>query len=126
MLRAGAAGFVLKGIAAETLQQAVRTVATGGAWLDPNVTGRVLAVYRDAPGDARDQDQLQTLTEREREVLTLIGSGLTNDEIAAGLFISAGTVKTHVNHIFSKLNLRNRADAVIFGFDHGLVTRHNP
>jgi DNA-binding NarL/FixJ family response regulator len=125
MLRAGAAGFVLKGIAAETLQEAVRTVATGGAWLDPNVTSRVLAVYRDAPGDARDQGQLQTLTDREREVLTLIGSGLTNDEIAANLIISAGTVKTHVNHIFSKLHLRHRADAVIFGFDHGLVTRHN-
>ena len=126
MLRAGAAGFVLKGIAAETLQQAVRTVATGGAWLDPGVTSRVLAVYRDAPGGERDQGRLQTLTEREREVLTLIASGLTNDEIAADLFVSAGTVKTHVNHIFAKLDLRNRADAVIFGFDHGLVSRRHP
>jgi DNA-binding NarL/FixJ family response regulator len=125
MLRAGAAGFVLKGIAAETLQQAVRTVATGGAWLDPSVTSRVLAVYRDAPGGGRDRSGLQTLTERELEVLTLMASGLTNDEIAANLFVSAGTVKTHVNHIFSKLDLRNRADAVIFGFDHGLVSRRH-
>ncbi len=90
------------------------------------VTSRVLAVYRDAPGARHDQGQLQTLTEREREVLTLIGSGLTNDEIAANLFLSPGTVKTHINHIFSKLDLRNRADAVIFTFDHGLVSRRQP
>ncbi len=126
MLRAGAAGFVLKGIAAENLHQAVRTVATGGAWLDPSVTSRVLAVYRDTPEARSDQGQLQTLTEREREVLTLIASGLTNDEIATNLFISSGTVKTHINHIFSKLDLRNRAEAVILGIDHGLVSRHHP
>ncbi len=123
MLRAGASGFVLKGVAAEDLQQAVRTVATGGAWLDPAVTERVLAVYREAPGAGRDDGTLQALTAREREVMTLIGSGLTNDEIATRLFVSAGTVKTHINHIFAKLDLRNRADAVIFAYDHGLVGR---
>ncbi len=123
ILRAGASGFVLKGIAAEDLQQAVRTVAAGGAWLDPSVTERVLAVYRNAPGGGREDRQLQTLTAREREVMTLIGQGLTNDEIATKLFVSAGIIKTHINHAFSKLDLRNRADAVIFAYDHSLVGR---
>jgi len=117
---------VLKGIAAEDLHQAVRTVATGGAWLDPSVTARVLAVYRQAPSDRRDEEELQTLTAREHEVLKLIAAGLTNDEIAAKLVLSAGTVKTHINHIFSKLDLRNRTEAVIFAFDHGLVGRRAP
>ncbi len=120
MLRAGAAGFVLKGVPAEDLQRAVQTVAQGGAWLDPNVTGRVLSVFRDAVPAASDP-RLEALTAREREVLELIAAGLTNDEIAARLFLGAGTVKTHVNHIFFKLDLRHRAEAVIFAFDHGLV-----
>ena len=121
MLRAGAAGFVLKGIPAEDLQRAVRTVAAGDAWLDPSVTARVLSIYREA---ARvDAPALDVLTARETEVLRLIASGLTNDEIAAELVLSPGTVKTHVNHIFFKLELRNRAEAVIFAFDHGLVRR---
>jgi DNA-binding NarL/FixJ family response regulator len=125
MLRAGAAGFVLKGIPAEDLQRAVRAVAAGEAWLDPSVTGRVLAVYRDVPSESRgvDGSALDSLTAREREVLELIAGGLTNDEIAARLVVSAGTVKTHVNHIFFKLSLRNRAEAVIFAFDHGLARR---
>jgi len=126
MLRAGASGFVLKGVPAEDLQRAVRTVAEGGAWLDPAVTGRVLATYRSAPaatGPAgRDRD-LDALTGRELEVLALIGRGKTNGEIAAELFVSEGTVKTHVNHVFTKLRLRDRAAAVVFAFDHGLVER---
>lgn len=121
MLRAGASGFVLKGIPADDLQQAVRVVAEGGAWLDPAVTGRVLAVYRGAPVEPmRADDQLATLTAREREVLALIGEGRTNAEIAAALTVSAGTVKTHINHVFAKLNLRNRAAAVIFALEHDL------
>jgi DNA-binding NarL/FixJ family response regulator len=124
MLRAGAAGFVLKGVPAEDLQRAVRTVAAGEAWLDPSVTGRVLAVYRDAPaGPAGEDEALGSLTAREREVLALIASGLTNDEIAEELVVTPGTVKTHVNHIFFKLDLRNRAEAVIFAFDHDLARR---
>jgi DNA-binding NarL/FixJ family response regulator len=125
MLRAGAAGFVLKGVPAEDLQRAVRVVAEGGAWLDPAVTGRVLAIYRSAPasGKAADPAGLDTLTGREREVLTLIGHGMTNAEIAAELFVSEGTVKTHINHVFTKLQLRDRAAAVVFAFDHDLVTR---
>jgi DNA-binding NarL/FixJ family response regulator len=124
MLRAGAAGFVLKGVPAEDLQRAVRVVTEGGAWLDPAVTARVLTVYRTAapPATGLDQD-LAALTGRELEVLALIGLGRTNSEIAAELFVSEGTVKTHVNHLFTKLRLRDRAAAVVFAFDHGLVKR---
>jgi DNA-binding NarL/FixJ family response regulator len=122
MLRAGASGFVLKGIPAADLQQAVRIVAEGGAWLDPSVTSRVLTVYREAPAPAAlDPDALSTLTARELEVLGLIGRGRTNAEIARELVVSAGTVKTHVHHIFAKLDLRNRAAAVIFAIEHDLA-----
>jgi DNA-binding NarL/FixJ family response regulator len=125
MLRAGAAGFVLKGVPAADLQRAVRSVADGGAWLDPAVTARVLAIYRSAapPASAAGQAGLAALTSREREVLALIGRGRTNGEIAAELFVGEGTVKTHVNHLFTKLQLRDRAAAVVFAFDHDLVTR---
>ena len=123
MLRAGAAGFVLKGIPAEDLQRAVRAVAEGGAWLDPAVTGRVLATYRSAAPPPASMADLDALTSREREVLALIGRGKTNGEIAAELFVSEGTVKTHINHLFTKLRLRDRAAAVVFAFDHDLVTR---
>jgi DNA-binding NarL/FixJ family response regulator len=124
MLRAGAAGFVLKGVPAEDLQQAVRAVAGGGAWLDPAVTGRVLAAYRAAPtASSRRDPALLSLTSRELEVLTLIGSGKTNAEIAAELVVSEGTVKTHINHVFTKLQLRDRAAAVVYAFDHDLVHR---
>jgi DNA-binding NarL/FixJ family response regulator len=124
MLRAGAAGFVLKGIPAEDLQRAVRVVAEGGAWLDPAVTARVLATYRSAPmPTVSNATQVAALTAREREVLALIGEGKTNAEIAAALVVSEGTVKTHINHVFTKLSLRDRAAAVVFAFDHHLVTR---
>ena len=123
VLRAGAAGFVLKGVPAEDLHRAVRVVAGGGAWLDPAVTGRVLATYRSAPPPRAGRDPaLDALTSREREVLALIGQGKTNTEIAAGLFVSDGTVKTHINHLFTKLQLRDRAAAVVFAFDYDLVT----
>jgi DNA-binding NarL/FixJ family response regulator len=122
ILRAGASGFVLKGVPAEELQRAVRVVAEGGAWLDPAVTGRVLAVYRSAaPRGVGREAALKELTGREREVLALIGRGFTNAEIGAQLSIGEGTVKTHVNHLFSKLELRDRAAAVVVAFDHGLV-----
>ena len=123
VLRAGAAGFVLKDVPAEDLHRAVRVVAGGGAWLDPAVTGRVLAIYRSAPPPRAGRDPaLDALTSREREVLALIGQGKTNTEIGAGLFVSDGTVKTHINHLFTKLQLRDRAAAVVFAFDHDLVT----
>jgi DNA-binding NarL/FixJ family response regulator len=123
VLRAGAAGFVLKDVPAEDLHRAVRVVAGGGAWLDPAVTGRVLAIYRSAPTPRAGRDPaLDALTSRERDVLARIGQGKTNTEIAAGLFVSDGTVKTHINHLFTKLQLRDRAAAVVFAFDHDLVT----
>ena len=123
MLRAGASGFILKGAPAEDLQQAVRVVAGGGAWLDPAVTGRVLAVYRTAAPPPADRDEaLSTLTARERQVLALIGQGKTNAEIAAVLVVGEGTVKTHINHLFMKLDLRDRAAAIVYAFDHDLVT----
>jgi DNA-binding NarL/FixJ family response regulator len=120
-LRAGASGFLLKGVPAEDLQRAVRTVADGGAWLDPAVTGRVLSTYRAAP-PPRPARELDSLTAREREVLALIGAGRSNAEIAADLVLGEGTVKTHVNHVFAKLQLRDRAAAVVLAFDSGLVT----
>ena len=123
VLRAGASGFILKGATAEDLHRAVRVVADGGAWLDPAVTGRVLTIYRSAtPPRARRAADLDALTGREREVLALIGQGKTNSEIAAELFVGEGTVKTHINHLFTKLQLRDRAAAVVFAFDHDLVT----
>jgi DNA-binding NarL/FixJ family response regulator len=122
MLRAGAAGFILKDAPAEELQRAVRIVAAGGAWLDPGVTHRVLDVYRAAPtsAPARHAD-LARLTDREREVLRLIGEGRTNPEIAAQLVVGEGTVKTHINHLFAKLHLRDRAAAVIFAYENDLI-----
>ncbi|MGI8678848.1 MAG: response regulator transcription factor [Jatrophihabitans sp.] len=124
-LRAGASGFLLKGAPAEDLQRAVRTVANGEAWLDPAVTGRVLTTYR-AHAPATDGRRLSILTVREREVLALIGQGLSNSEIAACFVLSEGTVKTHVNHVFAKLQLRDRAAAVVAAFDNGLVTPRLP
>jgi DNA-binding NarL/FixJ family response regulator len=121
-LRAGAAGFLLKGVPAEDLQRAVRTVAAGESWLDPAVTGRVLATYRDGTTPAGPGPELDVLTPREREVLSLIGAGLSNGEIADQLVLGEGTVKTHIGHVFAKLGLRDRAAAVVFAFDHGLVT----
>jgi DNA-binding NarL/FixJ family response regulator len=127
VLRAGASGFILKGVPAEDLHRAVRVVAGGGAWLDPAVTGRVLAIYRSAPRPAGGRDaDLAALTSRERDVLALIGQGSTNAEIAAKLVVGEGTVKTHINHLFTKLQLRDRAAAVIFAFDHDLVTPAPP
>jgi DNA-binding NarL/FixJ family response regulator len=123
MLRAGASGFILKGVTAEDLQRAVRVVAEGGAWLDPAVTGRVLKVYRSATPKASAGDVgLDLLSGREREVLALIGQGKTNAEIAAELFLGEGTVKTHINRLFAKLHLRDRAAAIVYAFDHDLVT----
>jgi DNA-binding NarL/FixJ family response regulator len=120
-LRAGAAGFLLKGVPAEDLQRAVRTVAAGDSWLDPAVTGRVLATYRDGTTPAGPGPEVDLLTPREREVLALIGAGMSNSEIADQLVLGEGTVKTHIGHVFAKLGLRDRAAAVVFAFDHGLV-----
>jgi DNA-binding NarL/FixJ family response regulator len=125
MLRAGAQGFVLKGVPAEDLQRAVHIVASGGAWLDPAVTGRVLATYRATPAARTAQPStVNALTARERDVLGLIGRGLTNAEIATELRVGEGTVKTHVNHLFAKLHLRDRSAAIVYAYDHDLAGRH--
>jgi DNA-binding NarL/FixJ family response regulator len=122
-LRAGAAGFLLKDSPAEELIKAVRTVAAGDSWLDPSVTGRVLATYRTAAVDGRGPaPALGELTPRELDVLRLIGRGRSNAEIAESLVISEVTVKSHVGHIFAKLGLRDRAAAIVYAFDHGIVT----
>jgi DNA-binding NarL/FixJ family response regulator len=126
MLRSGAAGFVLKGVPAEDLHRAVRVVADGGAWLDPAVTARVLAVYRDARPANGNSQALDLLTARERDVLALVGQGHNNAEIALRLYVGEGTVKTHINHLFSKLGLRDRAAAIIFAYDHNLISHKNP
>lgn len=120
-LNAGAAGFLLKGVPVEELQRAVRTVGLGGSWLDPAVTGRVLKAYRERQPGRVPPAKLDELTPRECEVLTLIGQGLSNTEIATQLVLGEGTIKTHINHIFSKLGLRDRAAAVVFAFNSGLV-----
>ncbi|UYM07452.1 response regulator transcription factor [Solicola gregarius] len=119
-LRAGAAGFVLKDSPAEDLIRAVRTVAGGESWLDPAVTTRVLTTYRSAP-PTRQSAPSEALTTREYEVLQAIGRGLSNAEIAGTLHISELTVKSHIGRIFTKLGLRDRAAAVVYAFDHGIV-----
>ncbi len=126
-LRAGAAGFQLKDAPGEEIIRSVREVASGGAWLDPAVTARVLNAYRSVPPErsgastARQGLGAGDLTTRELDVLALMGRGLSNAEIAERLFIAEVTVKTHVGHILTKLALRDRAAAIVFAFDHRLV-----
>ncbi len=122
-LRAGAAGFQLKDAPGEEIVRAIRTVAEGEAWLDPGVTERVLQTYRtSAPATKEAKQAIERLTPRELEVLQLVGRGSSNTEIAEGLVISEVTVKSHIGHIFTKLGLRDRAAAIVFAFDNGLVT----
>ncbi|HEX3546452.1 MAG TPA: response regulator transcription factor [Mycobacterium sp.] len=119
-LRAGAAGFVLKDSSAEELIRAVRAVARGDSYLDPAVTSRVLNTYRRAASTPRT-DAVKQLTARELDVLTLIGKGHSNTEIAGELCISEVTVKSHIGHIFVKLNLRDRAAAIVYSYDNGIA-----
>jgi DNA-binding NarL/FixJ family response regulator len=121
-LDAGAAGFVLKDASAEDLIAAARAVAGGAAWLDPKVTPRVLTAFRsNVRPRLAEAVRIDELTGREHDVLRLMARGATNGEIAAELFVSEATVKTHVGAIFTKLGVRDRAAAIIFAFDHGLV-----
>ena len=121
-LDAGAAGFVLKDASAEDLIAAARGVAGGAAWLDPKVTARVLASIHGTVRPRQVQAaRLDELTERENEVLRHMARGATNPEVAAELIVSEATVKTHVGSIFAKLGVRDRAAAIVFAYDHGLV-----
>lgn len=122
-LAAGASGFLLKDALPEELVHAVRVIAGGDALLSPSVTRRVIEQFAgNRPRNIRDSNALTALTEREREVLVLIGRGRSNTEIATDLFISEQTVKTHVGKILAKLNLRDRVHAVILAYDTGLVS----
>jgi DNA-binding NarL/FixJ family response regulator len=122
-LQAGASGFLLKDTRAADLLAAVRVVAAGQAVAAPTVTRRLIEHFVEAnSAPVRDQAPLEVLTLREREVLTLIARGLSNREIAETLVLSEGTVKTHVNRILAKLALRDRIQAVILGYQTGLVT----
>lgn len=121
VLRAGAAGFVLKDSSAEELVRAARAVARGDSYLDPAVTSRVLSTYRQASTKTH-ANTVAELTTREHDVLTLIAHGHSNAEIANQLVISEVTVKSHISRIFIKLGLRDRPAAIVYAYDHGVVT----
>jgi DNA-binding NarL/FixJ family response regulator len=120
-LRAGASGFLLKDARAEELQQAVRTVASGDALLSPAITRRLIENYTRRPPPTLHPAPLAELTPRELEVLRHLARGLTNTEIAHELVIGDATIKTHVARIFSKLDLHDRAQAVVLAYESGLV-----
>jgi DNA-binding NarL/FixJ family response regulator len=125
-LRAGASGFLLKDIRPAELVDAIRVTARGDALLAPAVLGRVLDRFlRTAPGSA-PPPSLRDLSGREREVLTLIGQALSNAEIAGRLRLSEATVKNHVTAVLRKLGLRDRVQAVVAAYDHGLVRPRRP
>jgi len=121
-LAAGASGFLLKHVPPEELVRGVRVAASGEALLAPSITKRLIEEFarQRAPVRASGTD-LQTLTDREREVLTLLGRGLSNPEIARELKVGEATVKTHVAHVLDKLELRDRVQAVIFAYEIGLI-----
>ena len=122
-LQAGASGFVLKDIRPEDLAPAIRTVNEGGALLDPTITRRLISRFaRTLATDTATSRRLETLTDRERDVLTHLATGANNGEISDALFIGAATVKSHVSNIFTKLGLRDRAQAVVFAYESGLIT----
>jgi DNA-binding NarL/FixJ family response regulator len=120
-LRAGASGFLLKDRPPEELVAAVRVVASGEALLAPSVTRRLIEEFASRPRGPVPRHELDELTDREREVLTLMARGLSNAEVAEHLFIAETTVKTHVGRVLQKLGLRDRAQAVVLAYESGLV-----
>ena len=124
-LAAGASGFLLKDVKAAVLADAIRTVHGGEALLAPSVTKRLIerfvAQQPTTPAAAGNHANVASLTNREREVLIMIARGLSNDAVAAALFVSPATVKTHISRIFAKLDVRDRAQAVIAAYNAGLV-----
>ncbi len=122
-LRAGASGFLLKDTPPEDLVSAIRSVAAGDAVVSPKVTRRLLSRFIvDGPAPRRDPVVLDVLTEREREVLGHVATGLSNIEIAQQLYLSESTIKSHVGRILTKLDLRDRVQAVVLAYETGLVT----
>jgi DNA-binding NarL/FixJ family response regulator len=120
-LRAGASGFLLKDARAEELCSAVRTVAAGEALLSPSITRRLIESYTRRPPPTERPSALIELTPRELEVLKLVARGLSNAQIASELIVGDATIKTHVARIFSKLELHDRAQAVVLAYETGLV-----
>ena len=120
-IRAGASGFLVKDTEPVELLRAVRAVAAGDALLSPGVTRRLIEVFATRSREPRPQRDLDLLTDREREVMTLVAAGLTNDDIAARLFLSPATAKTHVNRAMTKLGARDRAQLVVAAYETGLV-----
>lgn len=121
-IRAGARGFLLKHAAAEDLVEAIRTIAAGEGIVAPSVTRRLLAAFVAAAPPRRPPAALASLTERERAVLAEVAAGRTNAEIAEELVVEPSTVKTHVSNVLAKLGLRDRVQAVVFAYEHGVVT----
>ncbi|MFE1907347.1 response regulator [Streptomyces gardneri] len=125
-LRAGASGFLVKDTEPMELLHAVRVVARGDALIAPAVTRRLIAEFAERAGGAGRQPdpspRLNALTEREREVLGLVGAGLSNDEIAGRLVLSPATAKTHVSRIMTKLAVRDRAQLVVLAYESGMIT----
>jgi DNA-binding NarL/FixJ family response regulator len=122
-LSAGASGFLLKRTKPEDLLAAIHTVAAGDSLLSPSVTSRVIErMAHQVPLDVTEDSRLDSLTQREREVLELVARGLSNNEIAAALVIEESTVKTHTKRILAKLGVRDRVQAVIFAYEHGITS----
>jgi DNA-binding NarL/FixJ family response regulator len=120
-LRAGASGFLVKDMALEDILAAIRVVAAGDALIAPSVTRRLIAQFAGRPEPPPPRREIDGITERELQVLTLVGRGLSNAEIAASLFISAGTAKAHVARLLAKLGARDRVQLVIAAYEAGLV-----
>lgn len=123
-LRAGASGFVVKDMALDDILAAIRVVAAGDALIAPGVTRRLIAEFIGRPAPARSPSArpVEGITEREREVLTLVGQGRSNTEIAEELFITVATAKSHVSRLLTKLGARDRVQLVITAYEAGLVT----
>jgi DNA-binding NarL/FixJ family response regulator len=121
-LKAGASGFLLKDVPPDELLFAIRAVHSGDSVVAPSTTRRLIDQFAALlPGTAEAPDELGELTDREREVLTLVAQGLSNGEIARRLFVSEATVKTHVGRVLAKLGLRDRVQAVVYAYEYGLV-----
>ncbi len=120
-LRGGASGFLLKDTPPDELVFAIRSVASGDAVVSPSITRRLLDRFVDSASAPHDAGVLDALTEREREVLALVARGLSNTEIAGKLYLSEATVKTHVGRILTKLDLRDRVQAVVLAYETGLA-----
>jgi DNA-binding NarL/FixJ family response regulator len=121
-LRAGASGFLVKDMGLDDILAAVRVVAAGDALIAPSVTRRLIQDFAARPEQPYNRRELTGITDREREVLTLVGTGLSNTEIAERLFISVATAKTYLTRLLSKLNARDRVQLVIIAYEAGLVS----